>query len=276
MARCSLCAARILLAIQAVCRNWRNALVTASEDLWRHFTLAAFPRVSAILSARPASGAFCWRDVYRSQARAQRLPPRPTDGRPALPQPTCELSHYVFTFELSIRGVKATWTGNVLAKLGQYRHGLPSLHLEMPAGVRLWQKPPIALCELVQLSRWTDDDTSDIRVSILVTDGQMRTVRLVDGETLQEYDDRLEQFHFDMAQLPIKSNRLARDLFFTDAPLTLRCLLHLRTGQMELNPSVDMAPENDTSMDCFDMTMPQMLTYLERCVPWDGVVSCPI
>ena len=71
------CTAPAVLSIGSTCTHWRVAVGAHCAMLWKLVTLASFPRVSALLRAKPS--ALPWLEIYRRQ-QLPRPKPRPVSA----------------------------------------------------------------------------------------------------------------------------------------------------------------------------------------------------
>ena len=264
------CSAHLIVLMQTVCWAWHEAVTSVQEELWKLAAIEKFPRVSALLAATPSAQGVSFREVYRSQLRAQSKPPRPRPDRPLF-LPTFPLSDFVFTFELQVGSQQLSWTGGL-----DCRDGHAEAVLSMPPDSSLWQKQPKEIRKLVvERDNWTSHMTDCVRLSVLVT-WRMRTVRLVHNVKPEDFDDssNLMTIRFDYSKLPTRSNQVLRELFSTDTPMDASCKLEPATGRVTMAWEVEWSEEGSDSqhLQYNNMDEEEMRVYLERCIPWDGKV----
>ena len=263
------CSARLLVLMQSVSRAWREAVLAVHEELWRLAVLTEFPRVKALLAASPQSDGVSFRDVYRSQLKAQRLPPQPVDWRRSPPKPTCKLNDFVFTLELKSGDALLSWTGQLSwTKSAETTFCTPS---KAP----LWQAgTSCPLSTIVQ--RWVTDPNgaAEVHLSVFVT-WRMRTVRIMHDQKLARLGGTtsiLNLVRNGRAELPIKSD--PDTLHGPDTPLHrarrhAAISIHVATGRLMMTWDIEQAPEQGSDdIEAAPMEKREALVYLERCVPW--------
>ena len=261
------CSARLLILMQSVSRAWREAVLAVHEELWRLAVLTKFPRVRALLAASPQLDGVSFRDVYRSQLKAQRLPPQPVDWRRSPPKPTCKLNDFVFTLELKSGDALLSWTGQLSWTASA------EMTFCTPSKAPLWQAgAPCPLSTIVQ--RWVADPNGATEVHLLVfVTWRMRTVRIMHEQKLARHDVIRDLVRFKRAELPIKSNG-SSPLHGPDTPLHAARRhaavgIHVATGRLLMTWDIEQAPEQGSDeIEATPMTRTEALVYLERCVPW--------
>ena len=266
------CSARLLILMQSVSRAWREAVLAVHEELWKLAVLTEFPRVRALLAASPQSDGVSFRDIYRSQLEAQRLPPRPVDSGRSPPKPTCQQNDFVFTLELKCGDHRSSWTGQ-LRWSHHNQAGNRWLALRMPRETSLWQAGTSCPLKTIVQQWMTDPDgAAEVHLSMLVT-WRMRTVRIVHKHKLAKYEPINDSVWFKRAELPIKSDESWK-LHGPDTPLHAARRhaefgINVATGRLAMSWRIDQAAEQGSDqIRATPMTRREALVYLERCVPW--------
>lgn len=266
------CSARLLILMQSVSRAWREAVLAVHEELWKLAVLTEFPRVKALLAASPQSDGVSFRDVYRSQLEAQSLPPQPVAWRRSPPEPTCQGTDFVFTFELKSGDHLSSWTGQ-LRWSHHTQAGNRYLVLRMPRETSLWQAGTSCPFKTTVQQWMTDPDgAAELHLSMFVT-WRMRTVRIVHKQKLAKYEPINDAVWFMRAELPIKSDG-SWYLPGPDTPLHAARRhaavgIHVATGRLAMSWDIEQAREQGSDqIRATPMTKREALIYLERCVPW--------
>ena len=265
------CSARLLILMQSVSRAWREAVLAVHEELWKLAVLTEFPRVRALLAASPQSDGVSFRDVYRSQLEAQSLPPQPVAWRRSPPEPTCQGTDFVFTFELKSGDHLSSWTGQ-LRWSHHNQTGKRWLALRMPRETSLWQAGTSCPLKTIVQQWMTDPDgAAELHLSMFVT-WRMRTVRIVHKQKLAKYELINNSVWFKRAELPIKSDEpwgLSNNTPLHAARRHAEFGINVATGRLAMSWRIDQAAEQGSDqIQATPMTKREALVYLERCVPW--------
>ena len=265
------CSARLLILMQSVSRAWREAVLAVHEELWKLAVLTKFPRVKALLAASPQSDEISFRDIYRSQSKAERLPPQPVEWRRSPPKPTCKLNDFVFTLELKSGDALLSWTGQL-----RWTSSAETT-FRNTSKAPLWQAgAPCPLSTIVQ--RWVADPNgaAEVHLSVFVT-SRMRTVRIMHERKLARLGGTtsiLNLVRNGRAELPIKHDTSWMLLDGPDTPLHrarrhAAISIHVPTGRFLMTWDIEQAPEQGSDdIEAAPMTRREALVYLERCVPW--------
>lgn len=294
---CRLGEASSWAALSAVCRGWRNALKALPDNAWKCWALARFRRLSK-LEARLPSGPL-WKEVYQIQMAAEHVPEPPAPDETRAPK---LIQGYAFTIEI-VRGPDAAaLPGKVeLEWMGSYEEDHLGVDTDqVPRPLDLWeagQEPDAVIFVLEGDDGDRSQDTAeqrrrlkslDLRFSLWVTDcgtEMGKTVRLVEDAALdhesEAENDLLPDIAWDDSALPEVLH----------APLDLR---HYAICGEEAGEAAEAGEEarlpllrfacrpwldvetgeltclirGDIYEDYRDMTIRQIVLYLEHFVPW--------
>ena len=178
-----------------VCTSWRDAS-SRTDALWRPLLEARFPQILSVLP-EPAS----FKRFYRDQVAAEHPPPAIK-----VLAPTCQLSDFVFTFELiretreEKRKILESWTGQLEADLPLDRTFFVPLKW-----TEWWRSMHGAYCGSTTARSMHIRETPPVLLEMFVSrcvNGQPRTLPCFRSKPFPLFDNDIEAPCLNVASMP--------------------------------------------------------------------------